>query len=276
MSSIAILLATYNSQKYLCAQLDSLLEQTNQDFTVYIRDDGSSDSTLDVIYRYIAENIDKIVLMKDSVKGRKAKGSFMWLLENVKAEYYMFCDHDDYWLPSKVELTLNEMKRCEAQNQAQAVVINTDLQVVDADLRIINPSFWKYSKISRALLSDFNYLCTYNAFTGCTMMLNQRAKELSLPINDKALMHDIWVALKVSAASGVLGYVNGATIKYRQHDDNVVGAMKVGGDGYVASKLSSLGSVIRQNKANLDMVRAVKSCSVIKYLYYKLLYYIKR
>lgn len=274
---IAILLATYNSEKYLRVQLDSLLAQKFEDFKIYIRDDGSRDSTLSIIDHCIEENPDKVELLQDSFKGgRGAKGSFMWLLEVIDADYYMFCDHDDYWLSNKVDLTFGEMKKCEAQNPNKAIIVNTDLEVVDADLNVIAPSFWEFSKINRPLLSDFNYLSVYNGFTGCTMMLNQKAKELSLPISDVALMHDIWIALKVSSNGGVLGYVNQATIKYRQHGNNVVGAIEVGGVRYLIAKIKSLGLVIRRNRQNLEMVQSIKRMSIFMYLYYKLLYYIKR
>lgn len=271
MCSIAILLATYNSEKFLKAQLDSLFSQIYRDFILYIRDDGSTDATLQIIHEYTLHYAN-IQVLEDTVKGRKPIGSFMWLLEHTEADYYMFCDHDDVWLPDKIGLTLNEMKKCEIGNLFKPVIINTDLQVVDTHLNVIHPSFWKYSKINRKILSDFNYLCVCNCFTGCTMMINKNAKHISFPISEKALMHDYWIALKVSAEGGILGFIPQATMLYRQHEMNVVGALEVG-EGYVANKLKSIRSVFQANKKNLKMIRAIKSYSIIKYLYYKFLYF---
>lgn len=271
---IAVLLATYNSENYLRVQINSLLCQTYPKFTLYIRDDGSSDSTLQIVKEYCTIH-SNIILLEDSFKGRKAMYSFIWLLEHTKASYYMFCDHDDYWLPDKIEKTLAKMKQNELLNPNKAIVVNTDLQVVDEELKVIEPSFWKYSKINPAILSTFNYLSVCNSFTGCTMMINDYAKQLALPISNKAIMHDIWIALCVSAQNGVLVYLDEATILYRQHGNNVVGASEFG-KKYLLLKFMSLKEVVSQNRRYFGMVRAIKKYPVIKYIWFKLLYFIKR
>ncbi|MDD2559730.1 MAG: hypothetical protein PHE04_03565, partial [Bacteroidales bacterium] len=157
----------------------------------------------------------------------------------------------------------------------KAVVINTDLKVVDEQLNEISPSFWAYNKIRPALLKSFEYLTVCNAFTGCTMMINQAAKELALPISEKALMHDKWIALKVAAAGGILESIHEATVLYRQHGENQIGARKIGLAHYFI-QLKSLAATRKENRATLEMSRAIKRFSWPKYLLYKALYTIRR
>lgn len=274
MSGIAILLSTCNSGKYLRPQLDSLFTQTVQDFEIHVHDDGSKDDTLQILAEYQQKH-PGLILRKDPQPGRLAKGSFIWLLENTQADYYMFCDHDDVWLNDKIEKTYSKMQACEKARPGKAVVINTDLKVVDEQLNEIHPSFWAYNKIKPVLLRSFEYLTVCNAFTGCTMMINRAAKELALPISEKALMHDKWIALKVAAAGGILESVHEATVLYRQHGENQIGARKIGIAHYF-KQLRSLTATWKENRATLEMSRAIKRFSRAKYLYYKFLYAIKR
>ena len=104
---LAILLSTYNGMNYLEEQVSSLLAQTYTDWKLYIRDDASTDNTLALIHE-LAKRDERIIVMP-SGRNLGAKEGFMWMLRNVEADYYMFCDHDDVWLPRKVELTLKRM-----------------------------------------------------------------------------------------------------------------------------------------------------------------------
>lgn len=271
--SIAILLATYNSEKYLKVQIDSLLNQTYKDFTLYIRDDGSDDGTLSIVEEYCNRH-SNIVLLEDHTKGRRSMGSFMWLLEHVESEYYMFCDHDDYWLPTKIEMTLKQMQLSERSNPQKAVVVHTDLQVVDEALNIIDYSFWSYCNINRHILSRFDYLAFCNFVTGCTMMLNNRAKELSLPLSGKAFMHDHWIALCTLGNGGVLETLEEAPILYRQHSSNVLGATQTPKFS-IMSKLHGIKKTIEVNKRTFQQIRAIKKYSAMRYIFYKLLYLLK-
>ena len=110
---VAILLATYNGEKFIEKQLDSLLGQSFQQFKIYIHDDGSNDKTLEIIRSYESQFPGKFVIFEEESKHLGAAFSFMWLLNRVEAPYYMFCDQDDIWFPQKIELTLKKMKEIE-------------------------------------------------------------------------------------------------------------------------------------------------------------------
>lgn len=273
---VAILLATYNSSKYLIQQIDSLLIQTFQNWTLYISDDGSIDDTLSIIERYCTR-YDNIVFLKDEIKARGAKNRFMWLLEHVDADYYMFCDHDDIWLNEKIQHSFDKIKELEYKVTDMALLVYTDLIVVDKDLNKISNSYWKYSKLNQKLLINYNYLCVVNGITGSTIILNNKAKNISLPMSEYATMHDRWIALCVSKF-GIISYLEIPTILYRQHDANVLGAQKfVVNLKYFISKILNLSSTIRQNFQVWKMIKSIdKNFLLIRYIIFKLLYLLKR
>lgn len=272
---LAILLATYNSGKYLKVQIDSILAQSFADFILYIRDDGSTDDTLLIIDEYL-RSFSNIIFLKDDQTGRFSMGSFMWMLEAVDADYYMFADHDDYWLENKVQLTLNKMFEVENYEFSKPVIIHTDLKVVDTNLKEVASSFWNYSKIKPSLLLNFNFLAVYNLLTGCTMMINKKARNVSLPYSKFALMHDSWIGLKVMDNGGIIDFIPNQTILYRQHGNNAIGAKEVGTKNYFINKLLSLNKILAVNRKRLKMVNQVRTFNIFTYFFYKCLYALKR
>ncbi len=221
---LAILLTTYNAERFLEDLLYSLKGQTYHDWTLYVRDDISSDSTVDIIKRF-QDTDERLILLEDGCK-RGAMGGFMWLLGKVEADYYMFCDHDDVWKEDKIEVTLNAMVESESQNK-NPTIVHTDLEVVDRDLKPLYPSFWNFQKFS---YKDFNskyFHLAYNNIPGCTMMLNREARNVSLPWFPKAQMHDAWVASCVLWYNGLIINIPKTTILYRQHGMNTLGAAEL-------------------------------------------------
>ena len=273
---LAILLATYNSARYLAELLDSLVNQTYRDFTLYVRDDGSTDSTLQILESY-QPKFDNMVILRDSVTSRRAMGSFIWMLENVDASYYMFCDHDDVWLPQKVELSLAKIREIERDNRPALVCC--DLVVTDSRLNTISPSLWSYMKLHPELLTNLKYAISCNLFTGCTMIINRAARDISLPISPRAVMHDSWIGLRVLAAGGDVAWISTPQILYRQHTDNLFGAHRVSRSrGYYLHKLRTIRGVMRSYRQNFLMARDALGgrVSVAQYLFYRILYLIRR
>ena len=127
-ASIAILMATYNGENYLREQIDSILCQTNQDWTLYVQDDGSKDATLDIIKSYDDE---RIVLVDVGLTRQGACMNFMSLLNMVESEYYMFCDQDDVWFVDKVEKSLGRMKKEEMYyGKDKPILVFSDASVI--------------------------------------------------------------------------------------------------------------------------------------------------
>lgn len=221
--NLAILLSTYNGMNYLEEQVESLLSQTFGEWTLYIRDDGSTDGTPQLIAS-LAKRDRRIVPM---LNGRNlgAKESFMWMLGNVDADYYMFCDHDDVWLPRKVELTLKRMHEGEARCTGP-VIACTNLKLVDASLHVFAESYWKFRHYRMSLFNDRFYHLFYNNIPGCTMMLNRKAKDVCFPYSGKIVMHDAWFVTAALWHGGLVVAEPQPLMLYRQHGHNVVGAGK--------------------------------------------------
>lgn len=271
---VDILLSTYQGECYLEEQLQSILKQTNQDWQLVVRDDGSTDGTMAILAAYGEKYPDKIKIVTGPPENIGAIKSFEYLLTLSSADYIMFCDQDDVWLPEKIEKTLQKVQDMQSEHPGIPLLVHTDLTIVDMELNLIDRSFWHYSRLDQALLTNFNYLGVCNGVTGCTLMINQQAKEKALPFPPGVLMHDAWIALVV-AAYGKIAYVAEPLILYRQHQHNVVGAQKIQGKGYIASKLSSVSEVLRSNRRQFALLKELHYGSIIKYWYFKLLYFFK-
>ncbi len=228
-SLIGILMATYNGEKFIKEQIDSILNQTYKNWKLIIHDDGSTDGTPKIIKDYVKRFPDKIIFIEDGIKCGGAKENFSHLIQIVKKDsnfdYIMFSDQDDIWLPDKIEISLKKIKDLEKiHGKTKPLLVYSDLKVVDQDLNVICESFWKFQKINPSY-NSFNYLLVQNVVTGCTILINTPALKLISPIPKNAIIHDWWIALVVSAF-GKLDFIKNAAVLYRQHGYNVTGAKK--------------------------------------------------
>ena len=219
---IAILLSTYNGEKYITEQLQSLLNQTLQAFTIYIRDDGSLDNTLKICQHFQQLNPSKVVITEDDDGNIGAKQSFNALLCSVESSYYMFCDQDDVWLSHKVSDSL-EFFESKLSSDNKPMLIYTDAMIVDSELAVMHDSLIKYQGKNPNL--TFKNSIFNGVALGCTMLFNHALKEISYPISEYAVMHDSWIT-KVAITVGEVYYLDIPTIHYRQHDNNVYGLKK--------------------------------------------------
>ena len=220
---IDILMATYNGEKYLKEQLDSILNQTYKNFRLLISDDCSSDRTREILKEY--EKKDDRVKVFYQNKNLGYVKNFEFLLEKVENEIYALSDQDDVWYEDKIEKTYLKLI---AEN---ADLVFTDLEVVDENLNTIYKSFNDYMLLTRKIKKyKQSYLMQYlyNCITGCTLMSKKKfiKKIIPIPEDSKYVIHDTWIGLIVSL-NGKIEYLDEATIKYRQHETNQVGTNKI-------------------------------------------------
>lgn len=268
MVRLAILLTTYNSSLYLRELMDSVIRQSYGEWTLYIRDDKSSDNTLEIIQEYMKSD-PRIVLLNDDTK-RGAMNGFFWLLEHVDADYYMFCDHDDVWCPDKVALTLDRMQT--VANDNLPVVIHTDLKVVDSNLKVLSESYWRSCHFTDEQFNDKYFHLVYNNVTGCTMMINQKAKQVAMPFPAEARMHDSWIAAAVLWHGGIIEKVDSSTILYRQHCHNTIGANEVPS---IFRQILSVRKLFRKTLVQHKVSRNLVKMNVLTFFLMKLYYMIK-
>lgn len=251
---IDILLATYNGEDFLEQQLDSILSQSVDFWKIIAHDDGSSDRTISILLDYQNKYPDKIFIINDGVTFGSAKLNFEHLLKLSCAEYVMFCDQDDIWLPYKVEKTYLLMQEAERQYPQSPCVVHSDLQVVNVALELIHSSMFRYQCLPRDF-HDPQQILVQNNVTGCTMMVNRAAIVVSLPISETAIMHDWWITAQVLLSQGKVMFLDESTILYRQHSRNTVGSIQIGIYHYVkrlfrfARVISSYSRIVRQARA---------------------------
>jgi glycosyltransferase involved in cell wall biosynthesis len=226
MVKINILLATYNGESFLSEQIDSILSQSNQDWSIIAHDDGSTDKTVEILKKYQTIAPGKITLIEDGFKSGGAKNNFHHLLHFSDAPYVMFCDQDDIWFEDKIEITLQRMLSEEEKTPQKPILVHADLNVVDKDLNTIALSMFDYQRLPREI-GSLDEILAQNNVTGCTMMINRKAIDVSLPIAHTAIMHDWWIACKVVQHAGIVSFIPRSVIAYRQHDGNSVGSKKI-------------------------------------------------
>ncbi|MCM3378790.1 MULTISPECIES: glycosyltransferase family 2 protein [Shouchella] len=220
---VVILMATYNGGKYISEQIKSIIDQDYLNWELWIRDDGSSDRTCEIIKRIASEEY-RITFYEDNKRNLGSALNFGELLNLARNEkYVMFADQDDIWNKDKIRITLDEMKIREGMFEKDIpILVHTDLKLVDENLRLISNSLEKYIKIYPYDTDPLRRIIAQNYIYGCTMMLNNKLVNLSTPIPDVAEGHDYWVAL-IAASLGKIYYMNNATLLYRQHSNNVTG-----------------------------------------------------
>ena len=218
---LQILLATYNSSRFLRAQLDSLLAQDWQDFEVLIRDGGSTDDTLEIVADYQRKHPERIRFLGSSPAS--AVKNFSSLLAASTAPLIMFSDHDDVWKPDKVRATVEKYHEAESSLGSDTpIMVFTDSEVVDSELKPISPSMIRFQNLNPRDLT-LNRLIVQNVPSGNTMLLNRALADLANPIPAEAVMHDHWLTL-AAASMGRIVFLDEPTMYYRQHSSNVYGA----------------------------------------------------
>ncbi|MCC9767522.1 glycosyltransferase family 2 protein, partial [Streptococcus agalactiae] len=214
---VNILMATYNGEKFLAQQIESIQKQTFKEWNLLIRDDGSSDKTCDIIRNFTAKDSRIRFINENEHHNLGVIKSFFTLVNYEVADFYFFSDQDDVWLPEKLSVSLEA-----AQHKASDVplLVYTDLKVVNQELNILQDSMIRAQShhANTTLLPEL----TENTVTGGTMMINHALAEKWFTPND-ILMHDWFLAL-LAASLGEIIYLDLPTQLYRQHDNNVLGA----------------------------------------------------
>jgi len=223
--TIEIVLATYNGEKYVAAQIDSILAQDYPEWKLLVRDDASTDRTPVILVEYEQKYPERIAVLKGEKKRLGIVGNFSALLTATTAPYVMCADQDDVWLPNKINLTLAGMRELETSHgKTTPLLVHTDSTIVNERLEVIAKSFALHHKLN-PFFSPFSRLLVQNTVQGCTVMVNRALLGLALPIPPVARMYDMWLA-QIAAGLGHMGYIEQSTVKYRQHSANAVGTRK--------------------------------------------------
>jgi len=215
MKKVQVLLSSYNGEKYIGQQLDSIFSQEGVEVHCLVRDDGSIDNTLDVIYEY-QNKYDKLEVLHDENIGYKK--SFMKLMQKSgEYDYYAFADQDDIWKPIKILKAIEQINDIEKNSP---VMYCSNCTLVDSELNYIGmlngeENIIPDSKIT-ALVQGFAY--------GCTMVFNYNARNVIQKYNpEREYAHDFWIPIILKFIGEII-YDKNSYILYRQHDNNVFGS----------------------------------------------------
>ena len=212
MKKVIVLLSTYNGEKFICEQVNSILYQSYSNIEIIIRDDGSTDSTLKVLEQY--SEYTNIIIHKGKNKG--VVNSYFELMKMTPdTDYYAFCDQDDVWKEDKIENAIKELRKF--PNDIPLLYCST-VELVNENLNYLNRLYPNQnSKVS------LGNALVQNVVLGCTAVFNLCALKTGVSKSPKNVeMHDSWMYLVCSAFGQVI-FDSKPSLYYRQHRSNVIG-----------------------------------------------------
>lgn len=204
--TISVAMATYNGEKYIKEQLDSILHQLGKNDELVISDDGSTDGTLSILASY---SDSRIKIFKGP--GLGVKQNFANAIEKCNGRYIFLADQDDIWIDDKVNKILRvfEKEKCSCVIH-DAIVFNSN------NGEIITDSFYKLRKSKNGVIKNI----WKNSYIGCCMAFDSKMKNKILPIPNDIEMHDQWIGL-LNDKYGKNIFIDDKLLKYRRHNDNV-------------------------------------------------------
>lgn len=223
-----ILISTYNGEKYLEEQLDSIIFQTIQDWRILIRDDCSDDKTVEIISLYQNNFPSKIQVVKNNNINLGATNSFFELLRHSTSDLVMFCDQDDVWSRNKLEV-MSDFYNKNIHEKQIPVLVHSACEVVDETLGVLEKETSAFNKQKCGMEKPFLWQIFQNDVTGCTVLINAAMRETVNNIDflkHKIVQHD-WFLAQIAYLCNAKFYFPGKTIKYRQHDGNAIGVKKM-------------------------------------------------
>lgn len=222
MITVQVILSSYNGERYIREQLDSILAQKEVEVQLLIRDDGSTDGTRTILTEY-ETRFNNITVMYGENVG--VISSFFLLLEQVgNYPYIALADQDDVWLDQKLKRAIDLM---EQKDEEKPIVYCSAQQLVDANLKLL-PSSMTYPEVK----TKFGNALVENMCTGCTCVINQAMlQQLKGKVPNFTIMHDFWIYL-VGTCFGTVIYDKESYILYRQHGANELGAASNRWDNY--------------------------------------------
>jgi glycosyltransferase involved in cell wall biosynthesis len=209
---IAVCLAIYNGEKYLEAQVSSIIHQLSDNDELIVVDDGSSDASLEIIERYQDARI-KIYRNDRNLGPQK---TFERALKLASGNLIFFSDQDDIWASNKVA----EFKRVFQESGCAAIV--SDASVIDENGVVTIKSFFKYRNSGPGVLKNF----VKNTYLGCCMAIDKRVKDWALPFPDNITQHDEWIGLVCDFMDHVVFLEQPLTL-YRRHTTNASSAKRL-------------------------------------------------
>lgn len=250
---VAVLLCTYNGEKFLAEQLESIERQTHSNWTLTVSDDGSTDAThvlLDAYKSRLGET--RCVIEHGPAKGFSANFLSLTCRANIQADFYAWSDQDDVWYDDKLQRAIERLKHVPAHVPA-LYCGRTELTHERGEHMGYSPLFARAPSFANALVQSIG--------GGNTMVLNHAAVLLlrEAGANVKIVSHDWWTYLLVAGCGGVVVYDPEPAIFYRQHDGNLIGGNANWAARLVRLRMVFQGRFREWNELNIAALQSVQS-----------------
>ncbi len=203
----SVVMATYNGEKYIQEQIESILKNMTEKDELIISDDGSTDKTLQIINEFL-EKDSRIKLIQGPHMG--VKKNFENAIINANGKYIFLSDQDDIWNKEKIKKVLQIFEK------EDCTLVIHDAVIVDENLKCVNSSFFDYRKSGKGILKNI----WKNTYIGCCMAFSTELKNKIIPIPQEIEMHDQWIGL-INEKYGKCYFLKEKLIKYRRHSNNV-------------------------------------------------------
>lgn len=213
MNKVLVLLSTYNGERYIKEQIESILNQTYKEIDILIRDDGSTDKTIQILEYYKQNNLCIDYYIGNNLG---SCNSFFDLIKHAgEYEYYSFADQDDVWLPNKIEVAIRFLEK---KTENDPIMYCSNVILVDEQLKEVS-SVLRRGKI----VPSFGNALVEGICTGCTCVMNKKLFYIiKSRLPKEVFMHDWWFYL-VASLTGTVYYDKNCYMMYRQHNNNVIG-----------------------------------------------------
>ena len=211
---VSIALTTYNSERFLRKQLDSIFNQSYKNIEVIACDDRSSDGTVNILEEY--KNKHGLRYYVNDVNVGYLR-NFEKTIGYCKGTYIALSDHDDIWMPNKIERLVDQI--------GNYSLIFSDAFFIDNNDAVVASSIKEYAGISVFSEKPYKYLTYKNFVIGCTTLFKRELLKTAIPIPEAESYHDWWLALTACTMNG-LRYLPEPLVKYRQHEKNAIGLNK--------------------------------------------------
>ena len=269
---VEILMATYNGEKYLRKQLDSILNQTYQNWMLLVRDDGSSDKTVEILNEYAKKDSRITVILNTSdVHGWQQNFQSLIIDSPMNAVFYMFCDQDDIWMKEKIAVLGEHTRKKSEKEPNKPMAVYADMAIIDQNDDIEYESFDKlYNIRMKQPVDSFFSQRVY----GCNMMMNTKAMTyLKAFLNGRLfckLAHDGLAIKLIAAANGNVVYLNQSLMQYRRSGENATASQNLG------NSFSNLKTLRKKSLARRQASTYIQSVFVVRTLLEEIPFHIDR
>jgi glycosyltransferase involved in cell wall biosynthesis len=212
---ISVCVATYNGEKFIKEQIDSIINQLSNEDEIIISDDGSADKTLEILESYNDERIKIFHHKNDKSFRGKRLATFYYVTQNFEnalmkasGDYIFLSDQDDIWKPNKV----SEFKKLLEHHN----VVMSSFEIINEKLEVTNKQFWTNVPYKKNVMYNIAKI----PFIGCCMAFRKEFINKYLPFPKGLLLHDIWLGI-MGVSSRSIAYINKPLISYRKHTNNV-------------------------------------------------------